>query len=182
MRRIAVFAAFFGLALGSVALAQVSSNGVVRVRPTATKAQLAVADVLRRYAGAYSAAPHDLKRSQVRKERSEALCRTLVEAGDGADKFAVSGWVGQIEKISGPTFGDYHVKISIGQGVALYAFVDEKSEMLKRLVDIPLRSYVQVDGRLQDDSTDCVADISLTERGMITAPELKTKLTSIVPR
>jgi hypothetical protein len=142
-----------------------------------------IAALLSPYVEQYAQAGHDLKRNALRKERALALCEKLAQlSGDTRETYAFRGWRGRLQGITEvPLFSGYAVTVELQPPLSLWARFDAKSPMLSPLTNIPVRSFVAVDGTLTPSKDDCVQDASLTTAGMMRAPEFRVTPERIGP-
>lgn len=172
-----VIAIVFGLSLALPAWAQKAPENQARFTELVDQARRS-----------YTAAPHELAKTQIRAARAQQLCATIFPRDAS---LSVTGWVGIIEKITSTGNGagglsvrisrDMHVRTHVeGVGDIGYAtLIQPKTVLYEKLMAARNNQPVQFSGNFFKGSRDCIREASLTENGSMTEPEFIFKFSDI---
>jgi len=135
---------------------------------------------------AYKAAPNELKKSVVRSQRKAGLKKMF-----GRSK-SVSGWTGTIKSMGTNGDGNAYVTIQLTgskvevltmnnafSDIAYGTLIPQGSAVFNSLANLSVGDKVRFSGRFLAGDKDFIAEMSLTERGSMTAPELVFKFSSL---
>lgn len=187
--------AMFSLALLGVILPPVESTSdksrqakTIAMQATAPKTkpfiqppqlQLKLQSLVYRFAEFYEAAPNELKKSMVFKERQNAIKELL------PGKNQVNGWVGTLESM-GTTSGekDAHVTIRLNKRITMKTWNNSFSDIGDKTL-IPMGSSVfnslveMSEGQMVRFSGSILQEGSITEEGGMTEPEFIMRFTAL---
>ena len=141
-------------------------------------------DILDRWADAYRDAPNDIARVGQRAQRRAELCRLGLP-------FAVTNWLGTLEEVA-TNWGDKGVvKVRVSRSAAVRTWNNELSDVADHtlvqpgapvyaaLATLRVGTRVWFSGTLLPSAKDCFREISITESGDMTEPEMLFRFSSI---
>lgn len=133
---------------------------------------------------AFRAAPNEMARGGTRSQRRLAICRILTG-------LSISGWVGQIEKLSSNSDGRGVLEISIADSIRVETWnndlsdasdrtlIDPTSPLFAALSQMKQRDEVVFSGTFFPSGTDCVEEHSISLEGSMTDPEFMFRFQSV---
>lgn len=134
---------------------------------------------------AFRGAPNEMAQGGARYQRRIAICRSL--AG-----LSISGWVGQIEKLSSNSDGKGVLEVSLADSVRVetwnndvsdssdHTLIDPASPLFAGLSQMKQHDQVVFSGTFFPSDVDCVKEHSLSLDGSMTDPEFVFLFRSIV--
>jgi hypothetical protein len=137
--------------------------------------------LLRLFAHQYEHPLHDLQSAELRKQRSVALCQKLQELGGGDEPaYSFRDWPGAIRSITKVWFfSRYELTIDVEAPLAIHGTVEQSSELLMKLINVPLGSKLKIGGEFKANQEDCLDDERWTKGGMMIAPQFAVTFKSI---
>jgi hypothetical protein len=125
---------------------------------------------------AYRAAPNEMAKGGTRARRRAAICQSL-------PSLAVSGWIGQIQKLSSNSDGQGVLYISLApdirvetwnndfSDVSYHTLIEPSSALFAAVSQMKEGDQVIFSGTFFPSDVDCVEEHSLTLDGSMTDPE-----------
>lgn len=141
-------------------------------------------EAVRRFKAAYGSAPNDMLKGATRPARGRELCAVLPGG-------RVSGWTGEIVRLSSNNEGKGVVSIRLAEGVLMKTWnnalsdlgdrtlIETSSPLFARVAVLAVGQKVRFSGDLVRDDLDCFKEGSLSVGGAMTEPEFIIRFTDI---
>jgi len=135
---------------------------------------------------AFRAAPNEMARGGTRFQRRTAICETLPQ-------LSVSGWVGQIEKLSSNSDGKGVLEISFAPNIEVktwnnalsdvsdYTLIEPSSSLFAAVSQMKQGDQVIFAGTFFPSEVDCVRETSVSLEGSMTDPEFLFRFSNVSP-
>jgi hypothetical protein len=137
----------------------------------------------------YEAAPNELKKSELRKLRANAIAQLTSTTLRGTQ---INNWIGTVQKMGTNTDGKAHITIMLLNSKTAVAtwnnalsdqgantLIPMDSSVYQKLSEMVKGDMVVFSGLFFSDSADSLQEKSITEHGSMTSPEFLVRLSDI---
>jgi hypothetical protein len=178
------------------------ASTTARMRPPPTPAdpvpsfvptqQTTFTSVVESFIPIYEQADTEIRKTNVRFERKEAIAQYFAESGD----LGFKGWVGQVEWLHTESDGEAAVSVKLSGSKTViktwsnslsdsssHTMISRNDSLYPALMDIKQGDTVTVSGTFvrNDSGQDYVTEASVTEEGSMSSPELIVRFSQIKP-